>query len=45
MDLDFLHLNYRWRIAALIARRAVVLAALVAVFVIFRRGGGWCWCS
>jgi hypothetical protein len=40
MDLDFLHLNYRRRIAALMwARRAVVLAALVAVFFVFRRGG------
>ena len=40
MDLDFLHLNYRRRIAALIwARRAIVLGAFVAVFFTFRSGG------
>ena len=40
MDLDFLHLNYRRRIAALIwARRAIVLGAIVAVFFTFRSGG------
>jgi len=40
MDLDFLHLNYRRRIAALMwARRAAVMGALVAVFFAFRNGG------
>ena len=40
MDLDFLHLNYRRRIAALMwARRAVVAAAFVSVFFTFRHGG------
>ena len=40
MDLDFLHLNYRRRIAALIwGRRALLLGALVAVIFTFRSGG------
>ena len=40
MELDFLHLNYRRRIAALIwGRRALLLGALVAVIFTFRSGG------
>ena len=39
MDLDFLHLNYRRRIAALIwTRRAVVVGAFVSVFFALRHG-------
>ena len=40
MDLDFLHLNFRRRIGALVwARRAVPLVALAAVFLGSRRWG------
>ncbi|WPH12588.1 glycine-rich domain-containing protein [Variovorax paradoxus] len=40
MDLDFLHLNFRRRIGALLwARRAVPLIALIALFVGSRRWG------
>ena len=40
MDLDFLHLNYRRRIAALVwLRRLVILAAIAAL--VFSRGRWW----
>ena len=40
MDLDFLHLNFRRRIGALVwARRAVPVVALLALFLGTRRWG------